>query len=1058
MNLRLPSRKSLVLTFAGLIAIYLLFAWLALPPILQDQAEKFISGKTGHRLTMSRPEFNPFELRLRLTDLHLAQADGEPLLAFRELVVDLSAASIVRRAIVFDEIRLDGLQATAVLLPNGRLNWSALIDALKSKEETPDQPLPRFDIQRFVLAGARADFADRRMTPAFTARIEPMDVELTDLSSQRDDKGQYKLAARTTVGARVVWHGDVSLEPLAATGNISVEDLDLGRLAAYLRDVLPIAPPAGVVGVSADYRFGYAQGRPALNLEHIAARLTGLKVKGKEAAGPTIAVDTIEAKEGRFDLAKSSIALGVLSITNGRLELQQGRKKAPEALQVGSIALEDARVDLALHQATLGRIAVNGGRVSVTRDARGGIDLMQALQGAMPSAPGKRAANPTTASAPAEAGWHYRLDKLVLAGFTAAFRDETVSPAADLVLEDIALSLEGISDDPKAATMPLRASFKAQRGGSFEAEGKIARAGPTADIRLKLAGLSLTPAQPYLSAAAKLKLADGRLSSEGRARYDAKGIRYSGSFALVDLRLTESATDNLFLAWKSLGSRAFEVTAAKLDVGELVLDGIDTRLIIDKDKSTNLKRIMRQADAAATPVQSAPAAPAAARAAPSFQVNIDRLRLVRGEMDFADYSLALPFATRIHDLQGIVAGLSTRPGAPGQVELDGQVDEYGLARAVGQIDYFDPSNFMDLKVVFRNIEMTRLTPYSGTFAGRKIASGKLSLDLQYKIKQHQLQGENQVVMDQLTLGERVDSPEAKDLPLDLAIAILQDSNGRIELGLPVSGSLDDPQFSYGGIVWKAIVNVLTKIATAPFRALASLFGGGEKLENVAFEAGNAQLTPPEREKLVQLAAALAKRPGLSLAVGGVYAEADREALQDSQMRRSVAEKSGLRVKADSDPGPISTRQPKVQSALESLYAERFSGAELAAIKEGFRQANPGQLEQSTGLKVLSRLSGLMREKQALNQQEVAQMKGGDYYAILFDRLRNKVVVDDERLLLLAKARGEAIAMVLKTAGAPGERLAVLPAEKVASDGRNVPAKLLLGPAAKTGRAAGSGAN
>ena len=133
-------------------------------------------------------------------------------------------------------------------------------------------------------------------------------------------------------------------------------------------------------------------------------------------------------------------------------------------------------------------------------------------------------------------------------------------------------------------------------------------------------------------------------------------------------------------------------------------------------------------------------------------------------------------------------------------ELDGQVDDYGLARAVGQIDLFNPTDYTDIKVVFRNVEMNRLTPYSATFAGRKIESGKLSLDLEYKIKNRQLQGDNQIIMNKLILGERVESPTAMNLPLDLAIAILEDSDGVIDLGLPVSGSLDDPQFSYGGII------------------------------------------------------------------------------------------------------------------------------------------------------------------------------------------------------------------------------------------------------------------
>jgi len=1063
MHFRLPSYKKLALIFVGIVAVYLLFAWLALPRILQSQAEKFIAEKSGHQLTMDRPEFNPFELRLRLSGLHLVQPDGTPLLALRELVVDMSAASIWRRAFVFDDIRIDGVEANVVLLPKGQLNWSALIDALKSKEPSTDTSLPRLDIQHFMLADSKLDFADKRDASAFATRIEPLNLELTDISTLPNDKGQYRVSAHTAFGAHIDWHGEISLEPLVMSGSLRVDEVDIAKLTSYFKEQLPIVPPAGIAGVSTDYRLGFNGGKAELNLEHLAAKVSGLRLQGKQETSPLLAIDAIEAKDGEFDLTKNNLALGQFSISGGSVDLKPGKGSAAKALQFGSLALGDIRVNLAAHQATLNHVALKDGQVRATRDAQGRIDLVEALQALAPPAQSKQVSTPESKKkandTPAATNWRYRAEKFDLSGFGVAVRDEIIAPAAELALEDIAISLEGISEDMKVA-VPLRAAFKVHSGGNFSAEGKVIPAGPSADVRLKLADLSLIPAQPYLSAAAKLKLAAGNLSTEGRASYNAKGAGYQGNFYLRDLRLNEAESGDLFLALKSLGSREFEVTPKKLDIGELVLDGLDTKLIIAKDKTVSLSRVLLppKGDAAAKPAE-ASAATAPAKSPPTFLVNIDRLRVSHGEMDFADYSLALPFGTRIHDLQGNVSGLSSQPGASAQLELDGQVDDYGLARAVGQLDLFNPTDAMDLKVVFRNIEMTRLTPYSATFAGRKIDSGKLSLDLEYKIKQRQLQGENQVIMDQLTLGEKVDSPGAVNLPLDLAIAILQDSDGRIDLGLPVSGDLNDPKFSYGGIVWKALVNVFTKIVTAPFRALGALFGGGEKFENIAFETGVAQLTPPEREKLVKIAGALNKRPGLALSVHGAYAEPDRLALQDKQMRRNVAEKAGQHVEADSDPGPISMHQPKVQAALEKMFSDRFGGDELVALKDGFRKANPGQLEESASGKMLTKLSGMFRSKRTLSEQEISGLKGGDFYAILFERLRGSVVIDEPRLQALAMARGVAAAAALQAASAPMGRVAVLAVEKVETEGRDVPVKLVLGAAAKSasGVAAGGAA-
>ncbi len=1053
---RLPSLKTWALTLAGLAVSCLLFAWLILPRIIQSQAEKFIAEKTGHHLTMNRPEFNPFELSLHLSGLRLTQPDNEQLLSFQDLVVNFSSASIYRGAFVFDDIRLDGLEATVALLPNGQLNWSGLIDSLKSKDETSNSPLPKLDIQHFILAGARLDFADKRITPAFATRIEPLDIELADISTVPNENGQYKVHARTTFGASIAWHGEASLDPLGMTGTFSVEDVDLAKLSVFFKNGLPIAPPTGKAGLSADYRLGYSGGHLDLNLEHMAAKVTGLGLHGNGKSSPDVAVEIIEAKEGSFNLIKNEFTLGSLSVTGSKLDLQRDKIEAKKALELGRLTFENTHLNLNTHQATLGSITLKGGGVRVTRDAKGRIDLMEALQAASSPTQAKQNKKNDTAITPTETGWHYRVKKMELSDFNAAFRDESVAPAAELAFEDIELSSEGISEDWKIA-VPLRASFKAHGGGSFEAEGKITPTEPAADIRLKLTELSLIPAQPYLSTVAKLNIVDGRLSTEGRVSYNAKEVGYQGSFALSNLRLTEAESGNVFLVWKSLSSSEFKATPKKLDIGELILSGLDTQLIINKDKTLSFSRILKQPapDTSTKPVPPPVSSTATAPAQP-FLVNIDRFRISKSEMDFADYSLALPFGTRIHGLKGVVTGISSQPGTPGQLELDGQVDDYGLARAVGQIDFLNPTDSMDLKVVFRNVEMTRLTPYSATFAGRKIASGKLSLDLQYKIHQRQLEGENQVTMNQLVLGDRVESPEAKNLPLDLAIAILQDSDGRIDLGLPVSGSLDDPQFSYGGIIWKAIVNVFTKIATAPFRALGALFGGGEKFESIVFEAGNSHLTPPEREKLVQLAAALNKRPNLSIEIHGVYAEADRVALQDRQLRRTVLEKSGQHIEGDGDPGPISTRQPKIQSALESIFSDRFGSGELTALKEGFRKANPGQLEESNTGKIMSRLSGMFLEKRSLNEQELTQLKGVDFYAVLFARLRDKVIVDNERLLTLATARGEFTSTTLKAAGAPADRLAVLAAEKVETEGRDVPIKLVLGTSAKTAAPAASG--
>ncbi len=1165
---------------AGLIAAYFLFAWFGFEPLLKWAAPKFIADKSQHKLQIEAARLDPFALSLSIKGLRLNQPDGKPLLSFGELFVDFDAGSLFKWAYVLDDIRLAAPDVKLVLLADGSLNWTPLIEAFKSPEEEEDKPLPRFLIRRISLEKGRIDVADRKVD--FETSLNPLDLTLTDISTLPDDRGRYALAATSHSGARIRWKGEMSLKPILATGELAIDQVELARYWPYVKGQLALAPPQGVAGLALNYRAAYADKKLSLLLDKLGFNLEGLALQGSQASAPAIRLDKLSLSGGRFNLEKRQLDIGEIALHGGKVALkrnQAGRLDiqdwfpatentvaaetvaiAPSSAQVkpgqagktdavapwqinlgrfnlnglgiefsdagfatplraeignlqigfaakaeaggqqtkaivegldidlsgirlmsgdtakplfvlGGISLNEGRVDLAARQASIGNINLSNGKVEAVRDARGGIALLEAFKPVAGKPPAREVAAAKVETDTGQAGWGYQIKQISLAGFQIDMREEGVQPAVALTLDKIEASVSGVSENLKAP-LPVRLGFQIKQGGSFQADGKVIPATPAADIKFKLANLALSPAQPYLTQAANLVLASGTASTQGRVRFEsgkagAPKIDMQGGFQVTDLLLNESEGGARFLAWKNLASDSVRASPAALDIEELRLDRLDAKLIIFKDKTLNLKRIMKSsAEAPATPsAESADLArtakqgdAVAANAAPlparsdtkPFRMTIDRIRIANSGMEFADYSLALPFGTRIHALKGAFNGISTQPGSLAELEIDGQVDEFGLARAVGQVDLFNPTGFMDIKTVFRNVEMTNLTPYSATFAGRKIASGKLSLDLEYKIKQRELLGENQIILDKLTLGDRVESPGALNLPLDLAIAILQDSEGRIDLGLPVSGSLDDPQFSYGRIIWKAIGNILTKIVTAPFRALGALFGGGgEKLENLAFEAGEASLTPPEKEKFKQIARILEKRPGLALTIHGVWAaDIDRPVLKESRLRRAVAEKMGVRLAAGEDAGPISTANPKSQAALEALYSQRFSEAEWLALNARWRQANPERKPETGAGKMMSRLKGLFKKEEPLSADDLAQLKDADLHALLYQRLLDRETVSDEDLRNLGLRRGEAAAQGLAAAGAPVQRVSLGEAQAVEASGREVQAKLELGVAKK----------
>ncbi|HMX15794.1 MAG TPA: DUF748 domain-containing protein, partial [Rhodocyclaceae bacterium] len=361
-----PSRwKKPALVAGGLVLAWLVFAALALPSIIRSQAERFVAEKTGHRLAIAELAFNPLTLTLRVAGLRLAQPDDQELFGFKELVVDLNASSLVRRAVALEAVKLVEPRATVVLLPEGRLNWSAFLDALKPKEEKPDEPLPRFDIDALAVSGGHVAFADRTVSPAFETKVEPLDIELADLSSLPDDRGRYRLTATTAFGARVEWQGQASLNPIAASGELAVTQVALARLAPYFQRHLRIAPPEGMARLSLAYQAAYAKGKADLRIDQLSAGLEGLALQGDQAASPAVALQRIELKDGRFDLAGRTLAIGELVLAGGRLDLRRradGRLDLQDWLRASAAARPDKspKADGPAWKLELARFALDG--------------------------------------------------------------------------------------------------------------------------------------------------------------------------------------------------------------------------------------------------------------------------------------------------------------------------------------------------------------------------------------------------------------------------------------------------------------------------------------------------------------------------------------------------------------------------------------------------------------------------------------------------------------------------------------------------------------------------
>lgn len=1005
----------------GLIVLYLLLGWFAFDPFARWYLPKQVAERSGYRLELQSAKFNPLTLAVDLQGIALSDPAGKPLLKLDRLLADADSWGVVRSTVELDEVRLERPVVLVEIPAKGRINWLEFIEAIEARQPPapaakPDAAPARVVVRRFVMDQGRVEFSDATVPGGFKTQLDPLNLSFDELSTLPNEQGNHTVTAHLGIGADLRWKGRFGFSPMTAVGELAIDNLNLASIWPYVERSIHMAPPGGKASVSLSYDAAYADKRFTLKLDPVSARLEKLSIVDDGFVQPLTAELADFKLSFRADATGGSgspeFNLDGLQLAAQDLRLRSGKDGAPW-FQLGKLAVENAFLKLARQEVGAARVGLSDGKLLAQRDAQGAITLAKALERKPAAAAPAPAAPASAASSPA---WRYQLARVDAAQFGVSFVDQSVSPPATVDLENIAAEAQGLGSDAKAK-MPVRLGLDVKSGGRLDVKGEVVPANLSADLQLALKDLSVAPAQPYIAQVAELVLANGRVDAEGRVRYADRQARYDGQLAVRELAIKEKESGENFLSWKSLSSRKLSATQQKLNAADLDLVGLDTKLEIDKNRQINVVKMFKpKGDKAATPAPAASAPPAteapAASAAPAYAVAVDRIRISESKLSFADQSLALPFAARIHDLRGRLTGVSNTDHEPSRVDLTGAVDEYGVARISGRIDLLEATKMADMKVKFENIEMTSLTPYTATFAGRRIDSGKLSLDLEYKLDNRKVTGDNKVIMDKLTLGERVESPRAMDLPLDLALSILKDSNGRIELGLPVSGSLDDPQFSYMAVLWKALGDALARVITAPFRAIGGLFGGDDKggeTPVIVFDAGASELRPPEREKLDQLAKAIGERPALSLTITGGYdATVDDVALRRRQVRRAITQEmsQGARAgeaAASAAPAASAPERPERRRALESVFRKAFGDEALRTVATA---ESP----------------------------------------VLVERLVEREQVTPEQLAALANARAEAVRNQLASKGIAAERLRV-EAPKPQDGGGAVATLGLIAPAA-----------
>ncbi|QIB66750.1 DUF748 domain-containing protein [Kineobactrum salinum] len=822
--------------------MYLALSFLVLLPVLNFVTPWLVHQQIQRTFSSELILFNPFSLTLHIREAELGDADGSRLLAFDRAQLNLSLATLWQPGLVFDVLALEGLYLHLLRRPDGQFNIADLAPAREpaaAPDPEADQDPLGITVGKLRFSAHRIEFIDQQHPQDYQSYLEGLRLEASGLSTVIEAGQAYHLVASSEGGGELEWRGDVSIAAGHSTGELALRNIDLRPLWRFAEPWLAFELERSTLELEAHYhidwsgalRYGIDQGRLELRDSVIsAADTTGLPDTGVSLA----------------------------------------------SLQIEGIAVASAGRTVTVDHVLASELEVagwsEGSRVSLA-------ELF-----AMP-------ATDTRADDSDTPPWQARIDGIELQDSQLRWRSEYTDPAL-LTISPVDAELRDLHW-PAQAESPLTLSLRVNDQASLGATGKLHLGSGDGSVEFELQALPLAWLGPNLPPVLRAEIGSGLADTAGTLTLrDFAPDRIELDGAITDFSMVLHGADDALTRWDHLSwhGLALQLAQRRLELAELHLEGYEGRLHILKDGSINVQRLLEEDAAGREHPASEPASAAvdAAPQEPAWHIAAPAIFVSDSQLDFEDESLPIRFRSVIGGLNGTITDLGTDPGQPMKIDLQGSVDGYAPVTLDGTARPLQEPPALDLELNFRGVDMARLTPYSATYAGYEIERGSLDLTLQYALKDNRLQGDNELLIKQLKLGERVESDRALDLPLRLGIALLTDSSGVIDVTVPVSGDINNPEFNLGSVITGALVNLFTKMVTAPFRLLAGLVGSDEDLETVDFAAGSTELDNHGQQKLRDLAEAMQQRPAIKLVLTGqIDPDTDRRSLQQQRLQQEL---------------------------------------------------------------------------------------------------------------------------------------------------------------------------
>ncbi|MCX5804736.1 MAG: DUF748 domain-containing protein [Proteobacteria bacterium] len=906
----------IVIWLAGFFVLFSIIGFFIVPPIVKSVLVKKLSENLHREVSLGQIRVNPYSLSVSVKNILIKdRAKAETFVSFDELFVNASISSIFRRAIIIKELKIAGPYIRIIRNKDESYNFSDLLvskttenDKLRKRRAGEKEKPVLFSINNIVISSGRIDFSDGPNNVQHN--IKDMKVSIPFISNTEYYVNTYvqpSFSAHIN-GTPYTLQGKTKpfAEPREAYLDIDIKGLDLPQYITYL----PVKQNFILRSGSMD----------------IASRVSFIQSKNK---APSLMVSG--------DIALKNFAIDDMT------------KKS--LVNLLSIDIAIASCEPFLKSLHLSKFIIKGPELTLKRDEKGALNLISLIEekkdGPKDASYNKKTPVKKPTKTPVKSDedvpFNASVDEFIIEDGKISFFDHTVSQPVELLITSLNLKGERFST-AKDSTGTLSLSLLLNKKGSISAKGPVSITPLSANLLTDVKRINIRAFQAYFTDKVKINTTSGHVNTSGTvivAHTNKAGLNvtFKGNVLIADFASVDKQNGDDFLKWKafSLNNINAGYNPMYAHIKGISLTDFYARVTLNPDGTLSLRKVIEEEEENKNneqPVQAKKETSGTKTVAESEKdiardISVGSITLQGGTIDFMDKSIKPAYSVNLTEMVGRIGGFSLQLDQRADLELLGKIDHYVPLEIAGKINPSRNNLFTDVSVKFKDLDLSAMTPYSGKYLGYKIEKGSLSIDLKYLIDKRKLDAQNRIFIDQLTLGDKVESPDALNLPLKLAIALLKDRKGRIDLDVPLSGSLDDPQFSVFRIVIKILVNLITKAVTAPFALLGALFGGGEELSYIDFDYGRAQLSQAGIKKIDTLVKALYERPSLKLDIEGhVDVEKDKEALKTYLFNKKIkTQKLNAMIKKGLPAVPVDDviiGQSEYQQYLASAYkAEKF---------------------------------------------------------------------------------------------------------------------------------------